>query len=107
MDVIEESVKALARLREDFHGCINAYLNFTTKVINTPAIDRKTKELILLALAVASQCESCIGLHVQNAASSGASRSEILEASMLAVVMGGGPKLMHMSIVYRELDILF
>ncbi len=31
----------------------------------------------------------------------------MLEAAMMAVVMGGGPKLMYMEILYEELDKYF
>jgi alkylhydroperoxidase/carboxymuconolactone decarboxylase family protein YurZ len=49
----------------------------------------------------------CISLHVQNAASNGASRDEIIDAALLAVAMGGSPKMMHMKYVYEEVDKLF
>ena len=55
-----------------------------------------TLELILVACAVMSQCDMCITIHVENAAAQGASREDILQAALMAVAMGGSPKLMYM-----------
>jgi alkylhydroperoxidase/carboxymuconolactone decarboxylase family protein YurZ len=49
----------------------------------------------------------CISLHVQNAAMNGAARDEIIDAALLAVAMGGSPKMMYMSYVYEEVDKLY
>ena len=49
----------------------------------------------------------CISLHVQNAATHGATRDEIIDAGLLAVAMGGSPKMMYMRYVYEEVDKLY
>jgi len=59
------------------------------------ALDKKTKELIALALGVSAHCNRCIGSHMASALSAGASREEIEEAVGVAVLMGGGPALMY------------
>jgi AhpD family alkylhydroperoxidase len=63
--------------------------------------------MILIACALMSQCEQCISLHVQSGAGLGLSREEILQAAMLAISMGGSPKMMYMKNVFEELDDLF
>jgi alkylhydroperoxidase AhpD family core domain len=50
-----------------------------------------------------NQCDWCIAIHVANAVKTGASREEILEAAWLAVLMGGGPKLLYLKVVVDEL----
>ncbi|MDD4635447.1 MAG: carboxymuconolactone decarboxylase family protein [Dehalococcoidales bacterium] len=67
-------------------------------------LDRKTKELIAVCLSIASKCHWCIALHVKNALDSGATREEILEASWVAVLMGGGPALMQIQLIQKALD---
>ena len=42
-------------------------------------LDRKTKELIALALSVASRCDPCIGFHMQTLVKLGVTRQEIDE----------------------------
>ncbi len=58
----------------------------------------------MLALGVAFQCTWCIAMHVKGCFDTGSSKEEILDAAMMAVVMGGGPKLMYIEVVYEELD---
>lgn len=50
-----------------------------------------TKELIALAIGIATHCEGCVTYHVRNALLAGASRENVLEAIAVAVMMGGGP----------------
>jgi AhpD family alkylhydroperoxidase len=59
------------------------------------ALDKKTKELIALALGVASHCDACIGFHVEALIKLGVTRLELEEALGMAVYMGGGPSLMY------------
>jgi alkylhydroperoxidase/carboxymuconolactone decarboxylase family protein YurZ len=48
---------------------------------------------------MAFQCAWCIAVPVKGCVDQSATKEEILEAAMLAVVMGGGPKLMYIKIV--------
>ena len=59
------------------------------------ALDRKTKELIALGMALSINCFGCVAYHVKQALESGASREEILEAIGVAVMMGGGPAVVY------------
>jgi AhpD family alkylhydroperoxidase len=59
------------------------------------ALDKKTKELIALALGVAAHCDPCIGFHMQTLVKLGVSRQEVDETLGVAVYMGGGPSLMY------------
>ena len=59
------------------------------------ALDKKTKELIALALGVASRCDACIGFHVQALVRLNVSKEELQETLGMAVYMGGGPSLMY------------
>ena len=59
------------------------------------ALDRKTKELMALALGVAARCDGCIGFHVEALVRLRATRQEIEETLGMAVYMGGGPSLMY------------
>lgn len=67
------------------------------------ALDTKTKELILVAIAVALKCEYCLWNHVPMAAKLGASRQEILEATGAAILMAGGPGAAYGSVVVLKI----
>ncbi|MCZ3389893.1 MAG: carboxymuconolactone decarboxylase family protein [Actinomycetia bacterium] len=55
------------------------------------ALDRKTKELIALALATSDHCDGCIASHARGAAKAGASEAEVAEALGVCIQMMGGP----------------
>ncbi len=61
------------------------------------ALDTRFKELIALAIAVATRCDDCIGFHTQTLAKLGIEEGEILETLGVNVYMGGGPSLMYAS----------
>ena len=58
-------------------------------------LDKKTKELIALALGVAARCDGCLGFHTQALARLGATKQEVVETLGMATYMGGGPSLMY------------
>ncbi len=58
-------------------------------------LDKKTKELIALAIAVVEGCDGCIASHAQAAARAGATRQEAAEAIGVAFLMQGGPATIH------------
>jgi AhpD family alkylhydroperoxidase len=86
---------ALATLRADTPEVTKAFSALAHAASRDGALDRKTKELIALALGVAAHCDACIGFHVQALAKLGATTAEIEEALGMAVYMGGGPSLMY------------
>jgi AhpD family alkylhydroperoxidase len=59
------------------------------------ALDKKTKELIALGIAIAVKCDGCIGFHTKALAALGTTREEINEVCGMSVYMGGGPSLMY------------
>lgn len=107
MNSSEKAGKALSFLNKYSPNQYGKYLEFTKELAGMEAIPHKELELIMTACAVMSQCEMCIALHVEGAASMGATQEEILQAAFMAVAMGGSPKLMYMSYVYDALEDLF
>lgn len=68
------------------------------------ALDARTKELVAVALSVASRCDPCIAFHVPAALRHGATRDEIMEVLSVAVMMGGGPSLMYAAHVIEAME---
>ncbi len=54
------------------------------------ALKKKHKELIAVGIAVATDCESCMEWHINEAVKSGATFREILEAIEVGIEFGGG-----------------
>lgn len=61
------------------------------------ALDAKTKELMALAIGVATRCDDCIAFHVKGALQHGATREEIMETLAMSIYMGAGPSVMYAS----------
>ncbi len=107
MNSAEKAAQVLSSLQKYSPGEYGKYLEFTKKLASMDALNHKQLELIMVACAVMSQCEMCISLHVEAAATLGASREEITQAAFMAVAMGGSPKMMYMMYVYEALNDLF
>jgi len=54
------------------------------------ALDRREKELLAIACAVATRCVPCLANHANNARNAGATRQQVLEAAAIGVEFGGG-----------------
>ncbi len=87
--------KNLATLRADIPDVMKGFSEMARAATQAGALDKKTKELIALALGVAAHCDACIGFHTQALAKLGATKGEVEEALGMAVYMGGGPSLMY------------
>lgn len=70
---------------------MEAFSQFYRKTTAEGVIGKKTKELISLAISVATKCEGCIAIHARGAARHGATEEEVADALMVAVEMAGGP----------------
>ncbi|MGI9613588.1 MAG: carboxymuconolactone decarboxylase family protein [Acidimicrobiales bacterium] len=68
------------------------------------ALDRRSKELIGLALVVTMQCDVCIAFHVRDCLAAGASREQIYEALNVAVMQGSGPAMVYAGYAVEALD---
>jgi len=92
------------QLQDDLPEELKAFKGLSRVLERDGAIDRKNKDLILIALACSTRCEKCIAVHIRNAVMNGANKKEILEAAMLNVLFNGGTGIMDMHVVYQELS---
>jgi AhpD family alkylhydroperoxidase len=68
-----------------------AFLQMEQAAFADGALTKKHKDLIAIGISVRINCESCMQWHIEQAAFSGASYDEVLEAIEVAIEMGGGP----------------
>jgi AhpD family alkylhydroperoxidase len=93
---ITRSISAgLRELRKDAAEPLAGFSALTKAAMADGALDRKTKELIAMALGVAARCDGCLGFHAEALVKLGATRQELAETLAVAVQMGGGPSLMY------------
>lgn len=67
-------------------------------------LDKKTKELLALAISVAIRCEGCVAYHARGARRTGATRQEVAETLGVAIQMGGGPSMNYAADALRAFD---
>ncbi len=94
-DLTQQVSQNLATLRADIPDVMKAFSEMARAATKDGALDKKTKELIALALGVAVRCDACIGFHAKTLVQLGASLQEVEETLGMAVYMGGGPSLMY------------
>lgn len=94
-EITQRVSASLAKLRADIPDTTKGFSLMAQSALRDGALDKKTKELIALALGVAAHCDACIGFHVEALVKLGVTRPQIEEALGMAVYMGGGPSLMY------------
>lgn len=95
VDITRNISTNLKNLRTDIPDTMKGFAALAQAATRDGALDKKTKELIALALGVAAHCDGCIGFHTEALVKLGATRQEIEETLGMAVYMGGGPSLMY------------
>lgn len=102
---LTRSVSArLATLRSSTPEVMKCFSDLGRAATASGVLDRKTKELIALALSVAARCDPCIGFHMQTLVKLGVTRQEIDETLGVATYMGGGPSLMYAASAIAAFD---
>jgi AhpD family alkylhydroperoxidase len=104
LDLTQRVSAQLAELRTNTPDVMKSFGTLGRAALADGALDKKTKELIALALGVASRCDPCIGFHAQALAKLGTSRQELDEMLGVAVYMGGGPSLMYAASAIAAFD---
>lgn len=83
---------------------VKAYGGLSKAAQSPGALDTKTKELIALAISVATRCDGCIAYHARNSVRAGATRQEIAEMLGVTLQMGGGPSMVYAADALRAYD---
>ena len=78
-------------LREHIPAVYDGFKAVSSAAFADGALDRKTKELIALAIAVTSDCDGCMASHARTAAEFGATTPEVAETMGVCIQMMGGP----------------
>ncbi len=85
----------LREMRKGAPDVMKAFAGIAQAALQKDALDTKTKELIALAISVATRCDDCIAFHAKAAVDQGATSDEIHETLGMAIYMGAGPSVMY------------
>lgn len=89
--VLEQLAGEGRELRALIPAVYDGFGQFHKAAMSDGKIDKKTKELMALAIGIAVRCDGCIASHARGAAVNGATEEEVAEAIGVAIVMSGGP----------------
>lgn len=94
----------VGELKKETPAALEGFYAMSAAATADGVLDKKTKELIALAIGVSQRCDGCIGFHTKALKKLGATRQEIAEVMAMCVYMGGGPALMYAADTLRSFD---
>jgi len=86
---------SIGGIRKDIPDVMKGFSAMAGAALEDGALSKKTKEMIALAIGIATHCEGCIGFHIKALIALGVTREELAEVLGMAIYMGGGPSLMY------------
>ena len=109
------NLKEMAARRKEAHAKLlaaksrvyEAFLEMERAAYSDGALLKKQKELIAVGISVATDCESCMQGHIEQAAAAGASEAEVLEAVEVGIEMAGGPGTVSARFALEVMDSVF
>ena len=90
-----DGAETRAQLRADIPATPRAFTALSQAAMGDGVLDKKTKELIAMALGVAARCDDCLAFHAEALVKLGCTRAELEEMLAVCIYMGGGPALMY------------
>jgi AhpD family alkylhydroperoxidase len=111
MDKIEEIINkrkiAHQKLLSLHSKVYERFLEMEKAAFSDGVLSKKVKELIAVGISVVIDCDSCMQWHIEQAAKSGASQQEVLEAVEVGIEMGGGPATVSARFALEVMDRVF
>jgi len=89
-ELVKKANRRFAELRRERPDEIQAFGEYMKHARKAGALSAKVKELMNLAIALATHCTPCVVRHTKMSLEQGATRNEILETALVAIGMGGG-----------------
>lgn len=101
----ENDVKLMREMRKLAPDDFNAWLGLNSIIgRENGAIPRKYRELIAIAVSGTTQCTYCMEAHAKAAHAAGASREEVVEASLIAAALRAGGAATHGAMALKFFD---
>ena len=96
--------KALETFRSAAPETLQGFNAMAKSALKAGALSALEKELIALAIGVASRCDACIGFHVKALIRLGVTKEQLMETLEVCTYMGGGPSLMYAAETLRAYE---
>jgi len=103
-EIAKEVSDWIQRMGKEYTRVYGPFAVWMRRVEEKGALDTKTKELISVALAVATQCKWCIAVHTNAALDAGATKDQVMEACFVACLFRGAPSCMYSQLVMKAIE---
>jgi AhpD family alkylhydroperoxidase len=101
----ENDLKLMRDMRKLAPDDFNAWIGLNNIVgRDNGAIPKKYREPIAIAVATTTQCPYCVEAHAKAAHSAGATREEVVEASLIAAALRAGGAATHGAMALKFFD---
>ena len=101
----ENDLRLMREMRKLAPQDFNAWIGLNSIVgRENGAIPRKYRELIAIAVSATTQCPYCLEVHAKAAHAAGASREEVVEASLIAAALRAGGAATHGAMALKFFD---
>ncbi len=97
-------IPSIKEVRTGAPEVMKNFSGMAAAALQTKALNTKTKELIALAIGVATRCDACVAFHAEAAVKQGATREEVMETMGIAIYMGAGPSVMYAAQAVEAFD---
>ncbi len=103
-EITSDVSKGLESFRTATPDTMQGFNAMAKSALKAGALGALEKELIALAIGVASRCDACIGFHVKALIRLGVTREQLMETLAVCTYMGGGPSLMYAAETIRAYE---
>ena len=103
-ETLDEFGKLMLDIQKTIPEQYKAFISEKQAITKSGKVDEKTKWLLLLVSSVTQKCPVCIPRAVKHCIDSGWAKEEMLEACMVAVLVGGSSVMTYVTLVVKSID---
>jgi alkylhydroperoxidase/carboxymuconolactone decarboxylase family protein YurZ len=101
---LEEFKRLMVCIQKEIPQQYQALMGEKKEVLKEAVLPEKTKWLLLLVASVTEKCPVCVARSVEHCLEAGWSKKEILEACMVAVLVGGSSVMTFVTLVEKAIE---
>jgi len=102
--ILKDFNKRMTDIRKAVPSEYDAFIKEKETILKSNRLSEKTKWLLLLVSGVSQKCPVCLARAVTNCLSQGWTKKEMLEACMVAVLVGGASTMTYVTMVDQTID---
>ena len=103
-ELLKQFNESMVDIRKAVPQEYEAFIKEKETLIRSGRIPEKTKWLLLLVASTTQKCPVCIPRAVQHCLDAGWTKEEMLEACMVAVLVGGSSAMTYVTLVDKAIE---